>query len=146
MLGSSVTERMCFDLYSQQSNMFTDIQFSYLCSSQCCSATYLWLELLYMTEQIKHSWSAEARTRVHSIHALQIPSENVLLVRCQCNSHGTVATNVNGNICLTCGYCQRWDGKGRKLVSVQQPALVFLYVKSVNGVGLFDQLRGSQWP
>jgi len=63
-----------------------------------------------------------------------------------CNSHVTVATNVNGNICLTCGYCQRWNGEGRKLVSVQQPALVFLYVKSVNGVGLFDQLRGSQWP
>jgi hypothetical protein len=31
-------------------------------------------------------------------------------------------------------------------VSVQQPALVFLYVKSVSGVFLFDQLRGSHWP
>lgn len=31
-------------------------------------------------------------------------------------------------------------------MSLQQPALVFLYVKSVSGVGLFDQLRGSHWP
>jgi hypothetical protein len=84
--------------------------------------------------------------RFHSIHALQIPSECVLLVRCRYNSHVTVATNVNGNICLTCGYCHRWNGKGRKLVSVKQPALVFLYVKSVSDVGLFDQLRGSRWP
>jgi len=39
MLGSSVTERMCFDLHSQQTNVFIDIKFSYLGSSQCCSAT-----------------------------------------------------------------------------------------------------------
>ena len=30
MLRSSVTERLCVDLYSQQSSMFIDVQFSYL--------------------------------------------------------------------------------------------------------------------
>lgn len=46
MLASSVTERMCIDLCSQQSNMFIDVQFSYLCFSRWCTATYLWLELI----------------------------------------------------------------------------------------------------
>lgn len=79
------------------------------------------------------------------MRALQIPSENILLVRYQCNSYVKVATNVKDNIWPTCGYCQRWNGKEKKRVSVQQPALVCLYVESVSGVDLFVQLRSSHW-